>query len=132
MRLLKYLIEAEDPITDADLKNLEMWADKLFSAVGLDIEFSRHFKERVNDARNKVQITFSELTRLFRETYRKYGRKIADLSPNIEAVIKDMETDINVPFIISYDRRTQELDLVAKTIMRKKGFKTPDREFVLR
>lgn len=132
MRLLKYLIESDNPITDTDLKNLELWADKLFSKVGIDIEFSRHFKERVNDERNKKQITFSELARLFRETYKTHGKKIAMLSPNIEAVIKDMETDINMPFVIGYNRRTQELDLVAKTIMRKKGFKTPDREFVLR
>jgi len=132
MKFLKYLIESEDPITDTDLKNLELWADKLFSKVGLDVEFTRHFKTRVNDERNKKQITFSELTRLFRETYKTHGKKIAALSPNIEAVLKDLETDLNVPFALRYSRQTQELDLVAKTIMRKKGFMTPDREFVIK
>jgi len=132
MRFQKYLIESEDPITDTDLKNLELWADKLFSKVGLDVEFTRHFKTRVNDERNKKQITFSELTRLFRETYKTHGKKIAMLSPNIEAVLKDLETQLNVPFALKYDRSTQELDLVAKTIMRKKDFRTPDREFVIK
>ena len=132
MKFLKYLIESEDPITDTDLKNLELWADKLFSKVGLDVEFTRHFKTRVNDERNKKQITFSELTRLFRETYKTHGKKIAALSPNIEAVLKDLETDLNVPFALRYSRQTQELDLVAKTIMRKKDFRTPDREFVIK
>jgi hypothetical protein len=132
MRLHNYIHESEDPLTDQDLKNLEMWADKLFAAVGLDIAFTKHFKDRVNDERNKKQITFQELVRLFRETYKKYGRKIAELSPNIEGVIKDLETDLNMPFALSWDRNTQELDLVAKTVMRKKGFKTPNREFVLR
>jgi len=132
MRFQKYLIESDDPITDTDLKNLELWADKLFSKVGLDVEFTRHFKTRVNDERNKKQITFSELTRLFRETYKTHGKKIAALSPNIEAVLKDLETDLNVPFALRYSRQTQELDLVAKTIMRKKGFMTPDREFVIK
>ena len=35
-----------------------------------------------------------------------------------------MQTDINMPFVLKYDRRTQEFDLIAKTVMRKKGFKT--------
>ena len=41
-----------------------------------------------------------------------------------EAVLQDMRTDINTPFIIEYDRRTGELDLLLKTIMRKKNFMT--------
>lgn len=44
------------------------------------------------------------------------------MSPSAEAVLQDMRTDINTPFIIEYDRRTGELDLVLKTIMRKKNF----------
>lgn len=132
MRFIQFIQESEGPLTDQDLKNLEMWADKLFAAVGLDIAFTKHFKDRVNDERNKRQITFQELVRLFRETYKKYGKKIAELPNGIEAVIKDLETDLNMPFALSWDRNTQELDLVAKTVMRKKGFKTPNREFVLR
>ena len=41
-----------------------------------------------------------------------------------EAVLKDMQTDINMPFVLKYDKRNQEFELVAKTVMRKKGFKT--------
>ena len=51
-------------------------------------------------------------------------RKYHNLSPDAEAVLKDMQTDINMPFVLKYDRRTQEFDLIAKTVMRKKGFKT--------
>jgi hypothetical protein len=46
------------------------------------------------------------------------------MPPSAEAVIKDMRTDINTPFIIEYDRKNGELDLVLKTIMRKKNFMT--------
>ena len=45
------------------------------------------------------------------------------MNPDAEAVIYDMETDVNMPFVINVDRKGM-LDLVAKTIMRKKDFKT--------
>jgi len=42
-----------------------------------------------------------------------------------------MQTDINVPFMLQWDAENNELDLIAKTVMRKKDFKTPDREFAV-
>jgi len=101
---------------------VEKYADKLFGELGLDVEFSKHFKERLNDPRNVKPITAAELIGMFKRTYQKSGKKIADMPPNAEAVIKDMRTDINTPFVIEYDRKTGELDLVLKTIMRKKNF----------
>ncbi len=60
------------------------------------------------------------MTRLFKQTYKKHGKKIPKLGDDAQAVIHDMETDINMPFVLKYDNRTQEFDLVAKTIMRKR------------
>jgi len=125
MKLKQYLqYLTEQKITKEDLKNLEVYADKLFRALGIDVEFTNHFSRRVNDPRNKKQITMEELTRLFRESYRKYGRRISELGPDAEAVINDMLTDINVPFVLQWDPKNKELDLVAKTVMRKKDFRT--------
>ena len=45
------------------------------------------------------------------------------MGPDSEAVMKDLESDINIPFVLKWDRDNQELDLVAKSIMRKKNFK---------
>ena len=45
------------------------------------------------------------------------------MAPDAQAVITDMETDINMPFVLNVDRSGM-LDLVAKTVMRKKGFRT--------
>ena len=117
-------------ITKKQLNTVERFADKLWAKVGLDIEFTRHFLDRVNDARNKKQITTSELIRLFRQSFKKYGKKIADLGKDAQAVIKDMETDINMPFVLQLDKNG-ELDLVAKTVMRKKDFKTPNQQFAV-
>jgi hypothetical protein len=59
------MILTEKFITKADLDQIEKYADKLFAKVGIDVEFTRHFLDRVNDERNKKQITSAELTRLF-------------------------------------------------------------------
>lgn len=116
-------------ITKSDLDAIEKYADKLFAKVGIDVEFTRHFLDRANDARNKKDINTAELTRLFKQTYKKHGKLIPKLGPDAEAVIKDMKTDINVPFVLNLNRG--ELELVAKTVMRKKNFKTPNRELAV-
>ena len=74
----------------------------------------------MNDARNKEQITPKEIALLFKKEYVKYGKPISKLPPGSEAVMKDLESDINIPFVIKYDEKNKEIDLVAKTIMRKK------------
>lgn len=117
---------ADTDLTPADLKQVEQAADTLFGQLGIDVAFTRHFLERVNDARNKKPITVQELIRLFTEAYRKHGPKIDRLAPDQEAVLSDTKTFINLPFVIEFDARTKQLVMVAKTIMRKPDFKTPD------
>lgn len=120
--------ELTEEITQADLKKVEDYADKLFKAVGLDIEFTKHFLDRVNDERNKKDITPEELTALFRKTYYTHGKKIPKLGPDAEAVIADMASDVNMPFVLKWDKNKEELDLVAKTVMRKKNFMTTNQK----
>tara|TARA_Y100000389_G_C17467384_1_gene526898 strand:- start:3977 stop:4366 length:390 start_codon:yes stop_codon:yes gene_type:complete len=124
MKTFRQHLLSEQEITKKDLDGVEKYADRLYKAVGIDVEFTRHFLDRVNDTRNKKQITVAELIRLFKQSYKKYGKKIAKLGPDAEAVINDMQTDVNMPFVLKWDGK--ELDLVAKTVMRKKDFKTPD------
>ena len=120
---LKGSTRIKEDVSKGELDQVEKYADKLFAAVGIDVEFTRHFLDRVNDERNKKPINTAELVRLFRLTYKKYGKKIPKMGPDAQAVIHDMETDINMPFVLNIDRSGM-LDLVAKTVMRKKDFKT--------
>ena len=83
--------------------------------------------DRVNDERNKKPINTAELIRLFRLTYKKHGKKIPKMGPDAQAVIHDMETDVNMPFVLQRDRDGM-LDMVAKTVMRKKDFKTSNQK----
>ena len=72
-------------------------------------------------SRNKKQISVAELVRIFNKAYQKYGKAIARLGTraDAEAVMKDMRTDINMPFVLKLMRNGM-LELVAKTIMRKR------------
>ena len=115
--------DAKKEVKKSDLDQIERYADRVFAAVGIDVEFTRHFLDRVNDARNVKQITPSELTRLFKQSFKKYGKKISKLGDDAQAVINDMKTNINMPFVLN-KTRGGELELVAKTVMRKKNFST--------
>jgi len=68
-----YLMEF---MTQKDLNQVEDYADDLFRDVGVDIEFTHHFVDRLNDPRNGKEIESQELVDLFTKTYRKYGQKI--------------------------------------------------------
>jgi len=119
--------DAKKQIKKSDLDQIEKYADRIFAAVGIDVEFTRHFLDRVNDARNIKQITPSELTRLFKQSFKKYGKKISKLGDDAQAVINDMKTNINMPFVLN-KTRGGELELVAKTVMRKKNFSTSNQK----
>ena len=129
--MIKLLDLLTETVTRAQLQSLETYADKLFAAVGLDIEFSKHFFDRVNDPRNNRPISDAELTDLFQKTYEKHGKQIASLGSSAEAVIVDMQKDINIPFVLQYNSRTQQLELVSKTIMRKKNFQTTNKKLTV-
>jgi len=118
-------------VTAVDMTQLETFADRIFADVGIDVEFTKHFMDRVNSERNDKPIVPAELTRLFKQERKRYGKPIAQMGPDSEAVMRDLQTDINVPFALVYDKANNELDLIAKTVMRKKDFATPNRVFAV-
>ena len=123
------LKESTHELNDSDIAKIEAALDRVWAALGIDIEFSKHWKDRVNDTRNKKQITAEEILKLFNEAYKVYGKKIAQQGPDFEGVLKDISTDLNIPFVLKWDRDNEELDLVAKTIMRKDHFSSSSPEF---
>ena len=113
-------------LSSKDLDTVEKYADKLYKSLGVDIAFTRHFLDRVNDTRNVKQITVAELIRLFKQSFKKYGKQIPKLGNDAQAVLNDIKTDINMPFVLKWDGK--EFELIAKTIMRKKDFKTSNKK----
>jgi len=126
MRANEFLIEY---VTKEDLRALTIYLDRFYSTLGLDIEFTRHFLDRVNDPRNGKDITVQELADLFKKEYEKYGPVIAKLPDDSQAVLKDLSTKINVPFAIDDNPKSKDKDIVPVTVMRKKDFRTSNREF---
>jgi len=118
------LIYLPETISSNTLIRLEKALDKLFNKIGIDIEFTKHFMDRVNDARNGKPIEVDELISIFQDTYKKVGPRISKLPQGSEAVLKDVETDINIPFVLEFDPNSGMLDLISKTVMRKKNFLT--------
>ena len=113
----------EEEVTQKQLNDLERFADRLLDKFGIDVEFTRHFADRMNDDRNKPAITIAELQRVFKKIAKNKAKNIRQ-NPDIEAVLKDIQADLNLPIVINYDSEKDEYEVVNKTIMRKKNFGT--------
>lgn len=125
MRAQEFITE---DITPELLTQIERFADQLWGRLGIDIEFTRHFLERLNDERNGRPISAPELVRILKKEYEQNGKKIA--AADGEAVMKDLLTNINLPFVMKNQGNSREL--IAKTIMRKQDFRTSNREFPIK
>lgn len=125
------LEENQCPIlTMAHMRAFEKLVDRMFEKFGIDFEFTKHFHERMSHERNDPCIDMKELASMIKKIYAKYqkGEKSLNKFVDAEAVIKDMQTDLNMPVAVEYDRRNDQIDVIAKTIMRKKNFRTPNPE----
>ena len=108
-----------------DVNDLEKFADRILAKYGIDIEFTRHFVDRLNDPRNSPEIKVSELQKFFKKIQRNKGKNIRN-NPDVEAVLKDMSTNLNLPVVIR-TKGDNDFEVKNKTIMRKKDFKTTSR-----
>jgi len=115
-----------DLIGIKQIKTFETVVDKLFKKYGIDFNFTRHFGDRMGDDRNDPCISMKELADFIKKIYKRQGKSIKGVA-GAEAVIKDMQSDLNIPVAVKYDQRNDEFDVVMKTVMRKKNFKTPDK-----
>jgi len=124
IKLKDLLLEA---VSQGELNQVEKYLDKIWGSVGIDIEFTRHFMDRVNDARNGKPINPAELIKIYRQIYKKYGKPISQIPDGVNILLKDMGTDINVPVVLRWNGK--ELEMIAKTIMRKKNFKSSTKKY---
>lgn len=130
LRFKQFVTEADScPIlTVAHMKAFEQFVDKMFEKFDIDFEFTKHFRERMTDTRNDPCIDMKELAAMIQKIYKKYqgGEKSLNRFVDAEAVIKDIQSNLNMPIAVEYNRKDDELVVIAKTIMRKKNFSTPN------
>jgi len=99
-----------------NLKQIDKYAD---SKIGVDVVLTgKHFFDRLNDPRNKKEISDAELTGFFKRLARNKKKFLEFLEKYQQIVAKDNRTKINIPFMVRSNR------IIAKTIMRKDDFKT--------
>lgn len=114
-------------ITKKELADLEKTLDALFKHLNIDIEFSKHFFDRLQDARNGKDISIEEVNALFVAVHNKFGKTLSNKPDDFQAVMKSIATKLNVPFVIKLNKKGM-IELMSKTIMRKANFKTPNQE----
>ena len=104
-----------------DLKKIDTFADKKLNPVDVVIT-DKHFFDRLNDPRNGKEITSAELIGFFKRLSKHKKTFVNFLDKYKSVVAVDDRTDINIPFM----KRANKA--IAKTVMRKKDFKTPDKK----
>ena len=57
-----------EDFTQKDVNDLEKFADRILKKYNIDVEFTRHFVDRLNDPRNSPAIKVSELQKFFKDT----------------------------------------------------------------
>ena len=113
-----------EKVTKTQLDDLEKFADRLLAKFNLDIEFTKHFLDRLNDSRNDPEIAISELQKLFKKIKKAKCKNLQD-AVGTEVVLKDISKDLNLPVVVKF--KDGEFIVTHKTIMRKVDFKTKDK-----
>ena len=121
-KMKKITKQKNEDFTQKDVNDLEKFADRILAKYGIDVEFTRHFVDRLNDPRNSPEIKVSELQRVLKKIQRNKGKNIRN-NPDVEAVLKDMSTNLNLPVVIK-TKGDDSFEVTNKTIMRKKDFRT--------
>ena len=122
--LLKYRLLDESTINEipmGDLQKIDTFADKKLNPVDVVIT-DKHFFDRLNDPRNGKEITSAELIGFFKRLSKHKKDFVEFLNKYNSVVAVDDRTNINIPFM----KRANKA--IAKTVMRKKDFKTPDQK----
>jgi RNAse (barnase) inhibitor barstar len=118
------MLSFKEMVTHKQIDDLEKFGDRLLKKFDIDIEFTKHFADRMNDVRNNPEIKISEIQKLFKKIQKMKGVQIKKHG-DMEVVIKDLSKDLNLPVAINY--KDGEFEVVNKTIMRKKNFKTSNK-----
>jgi len=104
-----------------DLEKIDQFADKKLNPVDVVLT-DKHFFDRLNDPRNGKEISQAELIGFFKRLGKKKKEFVEFLNQYNSLVAVDDRTNINIPFM------KQANKAIAKTVMRKKDFKTPDKK----
>ena len=122
-RIVKEGVQVQlDEIPMADLKKIDQYADKQLNPVDVVLT-DKHFFDRLQDPRNKKDISQAELIGFFKRLGKNKKKFVDFLNQFGQIVAKDNRSKINIPFI----KRANKA--IAKTVMRKDNFMTSSPEY---
>ncbi|MDF1676934.1 MAG: hypothetical protein P1U44_14565 [Vicingaceae bacterium] len=104
-----------------DLQKIDTFADKKLNPMDVVLT-DKHFFARLNDPRNDKEISSAELIGFFKRLSKKKKDFLDFLDTYNSVVAVDDRTNINIPFMKMSNKA------IAKTVMRKKDFKTTDKK----
>jgi len=104
-----------------DLQKIDTFADKKLNPMDVVLT-DKHFFDRLNDPRNDKEISSAELIGFFKRLSKKKKDFLDFLDTYNSVVAVDDRTNINIPFMKMSNKA------IAKTVMRKKDFKTSDKK----
>lgn len=122
-RIVKEGVQVQlDEIPMADLKKIDQYADKQLNPVDVVLT-DKHFFDRLQDPRNKKDISQAELIGFFKRLGKNKKKFVDFLNQFGQIVAKDNRSKINIPFM----KRANKA--IAKTVMRKDNFMTSSPEY---
>ena len=99
---MKYLFEELQEMSMSQVQSLDQRLDALFSRLGIDVVFSKHFIERLAGREDAIEP--EEIYEAFAKFLRKYGADVY-MSKELSGVLKDLSDDINAsPPVIRISR----------------------------
>jgi hypothetical protein len=112
-------------VPEPEIDKIANYADDVLNPI--DIDIPGHFIDQVNNKRNDPGIKTDELYDFFAKLSDEKD-ELAKLLDKGEVVTTDLDTDINIPFVkdIKQSQLRDKVVAVAKTIMRKRDFTTPN------
>ena len=118
------LTKIKEDFDQQDVEDLDNLADRELNPIDVDLS-GNHFFDRLNDPRNNPEIDYLELEDFFTKLGDNREEFIDFLNKYKSVVATDTETNINIPFMKMANKA------IAKTVMRKRNFKTPDEKIEL-
>ena len=105
-----------------DFISLEKTLDNMFEDLGIDINFTKHFKERVIER----GLTEEDIIELMEKIYDIHGDEVADLDKDENRVFTHLKRLIDIAAINKGYGEDYLKDLVLKTAYKRKSLKEPE------
>jgi len=132
-------------MSQEDMNNIEFEIRKSFATIGIIVNFSKHFGDRIADEAvdekgyRRDTVTSDELFKTFRALKANHKAIFAEAGNfndevkrgEFEGVIMDTFRKINVPFTLEFDKKKGKYILTCKTIMKKPNFVPKPKDHVI-